>query len=152
MADNTVITPGATGDAIRDKDRSGVKTQIVGLDLGIGTGSEVLMAGSLPVTNSADVRYAGSKSAYAAVLSTAGDTAVVTPGATQKVRLVWVAFVPNSDNTAANLVTVKFGSTNLYVGYAMSHWEVFDGAVGQALTVNLANTQPVAVTVHYQLI
>lgn len=48
MADNTAITPG-TGETIRDKDRAGIKTQIVGLDLGIGTGAESLMSGSLPV-------------------------------------------------------------------------------------------------------
>lgn len=34
---------------MRDKDRAGVKTQIVGLDLNIG-GSETLMAGYMPVT------------------------------------------------------------------------------------------------------
>lgn len=41
MADNSVINAGSGGDTIRDKDRSGVKTQIVGLDLGIG-GTEAL--------------------------------------------------------------------------------------------------------------
>jgi len=50
MADNTAITPG-TGETIRDKDRAGVKTQIVGLDLGIGTGTESLMTGAMPVTD-----------------------------------------------------------------------------------------------------
>lgn len=47
MADNTAITPGA-GETIRGKDRSGVKTQIVGIDVGIG-GSESLMTGSNPM-------------------------------------------------------------------------------------------------------
>lgn len=47
MADNTTVTG---GDSVRDKDRSGVKTQIVGLDLGIGTGTESLMSGTLPVS------------------------------------------------------------------------------------------------------
>jgi hypothetical protein len=49
MADNTAITPGS-GETIRDKDRAGVKTQIVGIDLGIGTATESLMAGAMPVT------------------------------------------------------------------------------------------------------
>jgi hypothetical protein len=43
--------PGTGGDSIRDKDRAGVKTQIVGLDLGIGTGTESLMSGAMPVTD-----------------------------------------------------------------------------------------------------
>lgn len=47
MADNSTQT-GA--DTIRDKDRAGIKTQIVGLDLGIG-GTENLMNGSMPVKN-----------------------------------------------------------------------------------------------------
>jgi hypothetical protein len=47
MADNTQVASG-TGDTVRDKDRAGVKTQIVGLDLGIGTGTESLMAGVMP--------------------------------------------------------------------------------------------------------
>ena len=42
MADNTTINAGSGGDVVRDKDRSGVKTQIVGLDVGIG-GTEQLM-------------------------------------------------------------------------------------------------------------
>jgi len=41
VADNTQVTTG-TGDSIRDKDRSGVKTQVVGLDLNIGGATEVL--------------------------------------------------------------------------------------------------------------
>jgi hypothetical protein len=45
ISDNTIL-PG-TGETVRDKDRAGVKTQIVGLDLGIG-GTETLMNGSLP--------------------------------------------------------------------------------------------------------
>jgi hypothetical protein len=111
------------------------------------------VSGTVAITGSEDTRFAGGKTPYAQVLSTAGDTTIVTPSGGQRVRMVWVAFVPNSDNTAANLVTVKFttGSTP-YVGYALSHWEVFDGPVNQPLVVNLANTQPVAVTIHYLLV
>jgi hypothetical protein len=49
MSDNTQIGSG-TGDTIRDKDRSGVKTQIFGLDLNIA-GSETLMAGIMPIAH-----------------------------------------------------------------------------------------------------
>jgi hypothetical protein len=44
MSDNTQLNTGTGGDTIRDKDRSGVKTQIVGLDLNPNGGAEVLMA------------------------------------------------------------------------------------------------------------
>jgi hypothetical protein len=51
LADNSTLDPGTGGDSIRDKDRAGVKTQIVGLDLGIGTGTESLMSGVMPVSD-----------------------------------------------------------------------------------------------------
>lgn len=51
MADNSAQTG---GDTIRDKDRAGVKTQIVGLDLGIGTATETLMSGSMPIARNTD--------------------------------------------------------------------------------------------------
>src|SRR5689334_7669895 len=45
MADNTQLSAAVgSGDTIRDKDRSGVKTQVVGLDLNPNGGSEVLMS------------------------------------------------------------------------------------------------------------
>jgi hypothetical protein len=49
VSDNTVLDAGAGGDTIRDLDRSGVKTQIVGIDIN-PAGSETLMAGFLPVS------------------------------------------------------------------------------------------------------
>lgn len=49
MADNTTLNPASGGDTIRDKDRAGVKTQIVALDLN-PAGSETLMNGKMPVT------------------------------------------------------------------------------------------------------
>lgn len=42
---------GSGGDTARMKDRSGVKTEIVGIDLTPGGGSETLMNGSMPVTS-----------------------------------------------------------------------------------------------------
>src|ERR1017187_6922237 len=52
MADNS--TQGGT-DTIRDKDRAGVKTEIVGLDIGIGTATEALLSQTnpMPVAGSA---------------------------------------------------------------------------------------------------
>lgn len=49
MADNTTLNTGTGGDTLRDKDRAGVKTQIVALDLN-PAGTETLMAGAMPVT------------------------------------------------------------------------------------------------------
>jgi hypothetical protein len=42
LSDNSTFDPGTGGDTYRSKDRAGVKTEIVGLDIGIG-GTETLM-------------------------------------------------------------------------------------------------------------
>jgi hypothetical protein len=47
MADNA--QPGGTGDVYRTKDRAGVETQIVGLDVAIGSGTETLMDSTHPL-------------------------------------------------------------------------------------------------------
>lgn len=52
MADNTTLNSGTGGDVLRDKDRAGVKTQIIGLDVN-PAGSEVLGTGD--ATNGLDV-------------------------------------------------------------------------------------------------
>jgi hypothetical protein len=52
VADNTALNPASGGDTIRDKDRTGVKTPIVGLDLN-PAGAEVLGTGD--ATNGLDV-------------------------------------------------------------------------------------------------
>lgn len=49
MADNVTLNAGSGGASVRSKDRTGVETQIVALDLN-PAGSETLMAGAMPVT------------------------------------------------------------------------------------------------------
>lgn len=49
MSNDTVLNAGSGGDSVRTIDKSGVKTQVVTLDLG-GSGAESLIAGALPVT------------------------------------------------------------------------------------------------------
>lgn len=65
FADNTILSVGTGGDTIRDKDRSGVKTQIVALDLN-PAGAESLMAGTMPVSSATATSFksevVGSKS------------------------------------------------------------------------------------------
>lgn len=112
--------------------------------------AEVTPANPVPVgATTLDRRFGGSKLAYAAVLTATSD---ITPTSGKAIRLLWVAFIPNPDNSSANLVTVGFvaAATSLYTGYALAHWERFDGAVDQHLRITLANSQPVAVTVHYE--
>lgn len=104
------------------------------------------------VTTDLDYRFSGGKTSYAAVLSASGDHTVITPTAGKRIQIYWIAFVPNSDNTISNLVTVKLSvsAINMYIGYALAHWELFTGAINEAVTINLTNTQPVAFTIHYK--
>lgn len=95
-------------------------------------------------------RYVDAVKSFAQQITTSTD---ITPTAGKRIRVLWVAFVPSPDNTTANLVTVSYPTTGktLYVGYAMAHWQRFDdGATNEAVHIGLANTQPVAVTVHYE--
>lgn len=106
--------------------------------------------GALVTAGTEDFRYEGGKTPIAQVVSAAGDTPLATPAAGKRLRVFWVSFIPSVDNVAANLVTVKVGTRSLYVGYAMAHWEVFDGLVDAPLVVNCATAEPVAINIHYQ--
>lgn len=77
MADNTAINTGS-GDTVRDKDRSGVKTQIFGIDTAINDATERLMgAGNpLPVNTNPSRTLMTIATAVAGV--TAGTTATET--------------------------------------------------------------------------
>lgn len=122
---------------------------------GGGGGGPLTLAGSgaVTATNPLPVVSADlSVLAHAAVLNTSGANTFITPSAGKSVRLHWVEFLPSSDNVASNLVTVSFVTSGItpYIGYAVAHAQTFTGAVNEPLTVTLATSEPVAVTVHYQ--
>ena len=72
MADNTALSSGSGGDSIRGIDKTGVKTQVVVLDLG-GSGAESLLTGTLPVSNASLPLPAG---ASTSALQSTGNTSV----------------------------------------------------------------------------
>lgn len=94
---------------MRDKDRTGVKTPIVGIDLGIGTGTEVLMAGAMPSSQSGTwvVELDASSEVIGHVIVDSGTVAVT--------GTFWQATQPVSGTVAATqsgswIVTVAPGS------------------------------------------
>lgn len=94
-------------------------------------------------------RFGGAKLAYSGLLTS--DHLIDPSAVGNAIRVLWVAFVPSPDNSAANLVQVGFnGDVPFYTGYALAHWEVFEGAPDQAVLIDLATAEPVAVTVHYE--
>lgn len=113
-------------------------------------------AASLPLPSGAATeatqarRYAGGKTARTAQVTAVGDTTIHTPAAGKKIRLYWVSALNDPDQTNTPRIILKFGATELYRAYAVAHWEVFDGAVDQALVCNLDQAGDVAVTVHLE--
>jgi hypothetical protein len=105
MADNTQITNGA-GDSIRDKDRAGVKTQVIGLDVGIGTGTEALMS----TANPAPVNLVASTSNATQTSGSLTASVAQATGTTSNTGQV-VADVSQMGNLTFHLVTSAFVGT-----------------------------------------
>ncbi len=124
----------------------------------------VLLAGTLAVSVAAlplpagaatsalqGTRYAGGKTPVTAQVTAAGDTTVYTPAAGKRVRLFWVSAINDPDQSVSPRIIVKFaGGTELYRAAALAHWEIFEGALNEAVVVNLDQAADVAVTLHLQ--
>lgn len=96
-------------------------------------------------------RYGGGKTALTATVSASGDTTLHTPPAGQATTLYWISAIADPQASTNPLIIIKFGSTELYRVYAVAHWEIFVGAVNQALVVNLSSAGTnVAITAHYK--
>jgi hypothetical protein len=108
MADNTTINTGVGGDVIRDKDRTGVKTQIVGLDIN-PSGSEVLGTGD--ATNGLDVDVTRVQGTVATSMATN------TPDVTDRAaRLVGVVTEPADTTTGPTAFTAAQPTAGTPVG------------------------------------
>ncbi len=130
---------------------------------------ETIQVGNLPVTQAVSAaalplpvgaaieatqakRYGGGKLTKTAQVTASGNTTILTPAAGKFVRLYWVGAINDPDQSVSPRIRVGFdgAADYLYSGYAVAHWEVFDGAVNQAVVVNLDQAGDVAATVHYQ--
>jgi hypothetical protein len=130
---------------------SGGGTAVGPFPLALSANGPGTTAQPLAVAGSSDERWAGGHSTVATVISAAGDTTLVTPSSGHRLRVVWVSALPSPDNTAANRIRVRFDSSApFYDGYAVGHWEPFDGPVDGPLIINMATSEPVAVNVHYR--
>lgn len=133
-------------DAIAGAVSASYKTyQLLGLGADPVSDTNPLPVGGTDLNN----RYAGGKTPYAKSL-TASENINLT-NALNHFEVYWVSFIPDPDNTAANLITIAFSDgTVLYKGWAIAHWELFVGAVGSNIVITLENAQPVAVNIHYK--
>lgn len=94
-------------------------------------------------------------------VSASGDTPVVTPATGKKVRLTYLAFSADGANTADVVAYLKFGSgagiykvsltpKAIYARNIGAGRRYVEGAVDEALSVNLSIGQGVHVTVEYE--
>lgn len=109
MADNTQVVAG-TGDTIRDKDRGGIKTQIVGLDVGIG-GSEQLMSAAALADATANPTLPGWGAFPMLWNGTTWDRA---PGSA-----VGAVVLPSADSVTTGTITAAGQSVTVAVGAGM---------------------------------
>lgn len=116
------------------------------------------LGGVLDVTGSAvdvssspsDGRYVGGKTAVCATVTASGDTTIYTPAAGNAVRLYWISAINDPDEATTPLVKVLLGATEVYRAYAVAHWEIFEGAADDPLTINLSSAASIAVTAHIE--
>ena len=107
MADNA--QPGGTGDVYRTKDRAGVETQIMGIDVQVGTGTEALLSSANPmpinlaasqgnVANTSGTLAAAVNTAVTASVGTMGNgTIVVFGGSFTNLPLIFEASVDGTN-------------------------------------------------------
>jgi hypothetical protein len=155
MSDNTVLNVGTAGDTYRSKDRAGVKTQVVTLDLTPGS-SETLVAGAIPVTGtfwqatqpvSLAAAIDATQSGTWSVRSQDGAGNSLTSALRGSERALSVQIVDASGNQVTSFGGgTGGGDTSLLALEAGGHLAALDGkvpALGQALS---AASVPVVLT------
>jgi hypothetical protein len=105
VSDNSTADPGAGGDTFRTKDRAGIKTEIVGLDLTPAGGSETLMNGVMPVSDNSGSLTVDNAGTFAVQADTELTTADLDAGAGTDTRAV-VGLVVAKSGGAANVSSV----------------------------------------------
>lgn len=124
MADNS--TQGGT-DTIRDKDRAGVKTQVFGLDVGIGTGTEALMSATNPApVYGPDSTASGTITATDAVVAAPAGAGVLVTGASTAGSVVAVAC--NGGDSAWNLQITGLTTGTVYFEGSLDSTNGTDGS------------------------
>lgn len=126
IADNTQVSAG-TGDTVRDKDRAGVKTQVVGLDVGIGGGTEALMSATNPAPiYGPDLTGSGTISATDAVLGGHAGAGALLSGTPTANSYVLLALVGGQSTFSVKL-SGTFGSGTVWVELSPDSTTGIDG-------------------------
>lgn len=116
----------------------------------LGQALVALGADGLALEATQQRRWGGGKTPVCATVTASGDTVVHSPAAGKAVRLWWVLAVNDPDEATSPLIKVSIGALECYRGYAIAHWEPFEGAAGEDVVVNLSGAASVAVTLHLE--
>jgi len=97
MADDTRLNIGSSGDKIRTIEKSGVKTQVVTLDVG-GSGSESLVEGTIPISGT--VSLAGAQTEGGVTTSPVVDVSAITllNNILKEIRIMNIQLAMMTDN------------------------------------------------------
>lgn len=81
------------------------------------------------------------------LVTTAGDTVLYTPQLGKRIRLQWVYAINDPVSETSTLITIKLGTAQEYVAWALSKKQRVTGGIDQPLIINLSVAGNVAVTV-----
>lgn len=137
MADNSVQDG---TDTIRDKDRAGVKTQIFGLDVAIGTATEALMSPANPMPVALP---APGTSAATSVTAATTDTSVLAANTARRGATVF-----NEAGQTAHLLLGAVSSLTAYTAQVSvgGYYEVPFGWTGAVRAITATGTATLRVT------
>jgi hypothetical protein len=116
--------------------------------------NETLTVGGQSVNRQRVVTESGmAVTAVVATTSSAGDNTVLAVAANKQLQLRWIACQAQPDGSTTPMVKVLIGTTEVYRAYGVvQHAQVFTGAAGEDLVVNVSDTTAVVVTAHYELL
>jgi hypothetical protein len=100
----------------------------------------------LPVADSGEREY----SHHCETVTASGDTTLITPTGSNRIRLHWVYAINDPTSSSATLIKLSLGATELYRVYALSKRQLKTGGAGEALVMNLSQAASVAVTIIYE--
>lgn len=102
--------------------------------------------GSVRANDSAEYPH----SHYAGVISSDGDTTLITPAPGKRLRVFWIYAINQPTSSVSPVISISIGSRILYKVFALSKRQIIEGDVDQSLTINLSAPSQVAVTVIYE--
>lgn len=85
-----------------------------------------------------------------AVVTSAGDTTVLTPSSGKALVIKWIYAINNPNADTTPLITVTVGGVEKYKVYALSKRQTITAGLNESVVINLSVPGSVAVTIIYE--